>query len=513
MIGALLRQIYDDLSLLCRSRRARNLATFSATVCAAVVFVWIAAIVAIEKGPPGDFAAFYCAGKALASHADPYTALALYTCEHSVMRGSVWSLVRNLVIPAPLPAYDLVLFRGYSLLPFGVALLAWRIGAILAIGATALALRALSGLPLPVVILATIPIGLMNNVSFGQPVPFVLAAIALCAWAMQRGNDRLAAMFACVAMIEPHVGLPGCLALLLYRPGTRFVLFSGAAIAVTVSVLCVPLAWNMEYFTGVLPQQAQSEITWSWQYSLVHALWVLGASPHVALLAGSLSYVVMVIAALVVAPRLAAVLRCPGLLIAYPAALAVFGGSYVHLVQIIVALPAAAILAGRLRGWPRAAAAFGTVLLTFSGLQLYDGGFALLTLAIGIPIAATIVPQRLVAVVVFAAFVGGAWFTLRGMPEAIALGFKTHIAPTVDSRTLAEDPWQRFALASDPGPRLQRSGLLTQIPTFLALTLVFVSGVSVAVRGTERGPVPLRISGDRRSLRRCSAIATGGGDG
>ena len=79
-------------------------------------------------------------------------------------------------------------------------------------------------------------------------------------------------------MIEPHLGLPVCIALAIWMPATRFPL----AVAFgrwrrSRSALLGP-ATNLEYFTSVLPAHALSEVTRDTQYSLTAVLAALGLS-------------------------------------------------------------------------------------------------------------------------------------------------------------------------------------------------------------------------------------------
>ena len=99
-----------------------------------------------------DFRAFYCAGSVTNSGADPYLAGPLRTCERSV--SAQYASASNVVIPAPVPGYALALYARWLALPFGFAATLWTLALLAASVFTVVGLRALTGLPLGVVVAA-----------------------------------------------------------------------------------------------------------------------------------------------------------------------------------------------------------------------------------------------------------------------------------------------------------------------------------------------------------------------
>ncbi len=184
------------------------------------------------------------------------------------------------------------------------------------------------------------------SLPFGEVVPIALGCISLSGLFAWRERPRAAALAAAGAMIEPHLGLPVCLALAVWLPATRVTLACAFGALGVLSLLALGPAANLEYFTSVLPAHALSEATRDTQYSLTAVLAALGLPP---------------------ARRCAAVRsgtpRCSwrddfrrdgsrkrtpnaAFLACIPPAFAVFGGTFIHVTQIAAALPAAVLLAG-----------------------------------------------------------------------------------------------------------------------------------------------------------------------
>ena len=294
-----------------------------------------------------DFSAFYCAGAALNAGADPYLAEPLGTCERAPAPAWLSRSRPGLAIPAPLPPYALAAFRLPALLPYPLAAFAWWAVLLGALGLTATALRRATGLPWPAVIAA---IGLVDGyvgVALGQIAPLAIAAIAVSMWLLESGRDAAAGWAAALAMLEPHVGLPACLALFLWRAPTRLPLAAaGCALALVSFIFAGLPLWN-EYLGSVLPAHAASEVANIKQLSLTYVAHRLGASDATALHIGDLSYAIVSVAGVLLGRRLATRLGAHGLTVAIPAAFAVVGGPFVHVAQIGVAMPAALLLYAR----------------------------------------------------------------------------------------------------------------------------------------------------------------------
>ncbi|MGH7750800.1 MAG: hypothetical protein ACREQ5_39425, partial [Candidatus Dormibacteria bacterium] len=172
--------------------------------------------------------------------------------------------------------------------------------------------------------------------------------------ALQRGRPRLATVAASVAMLEPHIALPACLALWLYEPRARRTLLAAGALALGLSLLLGPRTL-VEYFTQVLPLHARSEtVADDDQYSLSALLYALGAVRPLADRLGELSYLLTLGLGLWLAGRASRALGEPAYLVALPIAAAVLFGPFVHDHQMVAALPAALLLYGAVRLKPRA---------------------------------------------------------------------------------------------------------------------------------------------------------------
>jgi hypothetical protein len=94
-----------------------------------------------------------------------------------------------------------------------------------------------------------------------------------------------------------------------------------------------------------------SEVSNEEQYSLTYLAHLAGLGEHAASLLGTLSYVVMLAAGIVAGRLAAARTGAPALLLLVPPAFAVFGGPFIHVQQLAIAIPAALVLSsGRLPG-------------------------------------------------------------------------------------------------------------------------------------------------------------------
>ena len=293
----------------------------------------------------GDFRAFYCAGRVALHGSNPYHAEPLRTCEIGIGEDLFFEKNPGVTIPAPLPGYALGALVPLALLPFGVAASLWGLVLLLSCLACIVTLARFAGVGWQIA-LAVFALSLCAiSLPFGEVVPVALACICAAAYYAWQGRWKAAALFAAGAMIEPHLGLPVCLALAFWAPSTRFPLAAAFVLLAAISLALLGLATNLEYFTSVLPAHALSEVTRDTQFSLTAVLAVLGVSQTLALQAGSLWYVAMLIVGTLVAGRLARKSANGALLVCVPPAFAVLGGTFIHVTQIAAALPAAAIVA------------------------------------------------------------------------------------------------------------------------------------------------------------------------
>ena len=205
-----------------------------------------------------------------------------------------------------------------------------------------------------------------------QIVPFALLALVLCGLALERGRDRLAGVLAALTLIEPIVGLPVVVATFLFAPrarwsscrrGLRVCSHSACAIAGPKGFL--------EYLIAVLPAHSRSELLFPFQYSLTSALATLGISPALARVAGISSYVLLLAAALVIAPRASAQLRRRALIVFVPALCCVIGGTFLHQEELCFAIPAVTLLAWETTGRQRAIATVALCLLAVPWIAVW----------------------------------------------------------------------------------------------------------------------------------------------
>ena len=292
----------------------------------------------------GDFRAFYCGARVAAHGSNPYHAEPLRTCEIGIGENLFFEKNPGVTIPAPLPGYVLGALVPLALLPFGVAAAVWGLLMLLASLACIVTLGRFAGIGWQIA-LAIFALSLCAiSLPFGEVVPLALAAICACAYFGRQRRWHAAGLCAAGAMIEPHLGLPVCVALALWAPASRAVLAAAAVVLAALSLALLGPATNLEYFTAVLPAHALSEVTRDTQFSLTAVLASLGASQTVAVRGGSLWYVAMLIVGTLVAGLLARKSANGAFLACVPPAFAVLGGTFIHVTQIAAALPAAAIV-------------------------------------------------------------------------------------------------------------------------------------------------------------------------
>jgi hypothetical protein len=295
-----------------------------------------------QSAAPMDFVAFYCGAKVLP--ADPYLLEPLHTCEQTAFRDATGlNAEPYIVVPAPLPPYALALLEPIGALPFPFARAVWLTTSFVLSAVVVLVLHRLSGMR-PALLAAGVFVGLTLPAAIvGQIVPFGVAALCVAVFAVEQKRYAVAAVFAALTLIEPHLGLPVCLSLAILLPRARLPLLIACSVLLALS-LSLGIDRNVEYFTRVLPAHARTEAdAFMWQYSLTSALMQVGASMRSALALGTLSYALMVAFAIVVARKQIASLGEGGIL-AIPAAFALLGGSFVHLHQMAFALPLVALL-------------------------------------------------------------------------------------------------------------------------------------------------------------------------
>lgn len=416
-----------------------------------------------------DFNAFYCAGRSLDAGADPYRAEPLGSCEREFKPAPLMAGTPGLAMPAPLPPYALVPFALLARFTFGIAAILWSLLLLSCTVVTIVGMRRLTGLPATMVTAAFVLSEGYAALCLGQIAPLAVASIVLAARLLAARRDALAGLVAALSMFEPHVGLPVCLALFAWRPRTRVPLLAAALACLAISVAVAGPATTLEYVRAVVPAHAMSEIANEKQLSLTYALHRLGASDGLAVRAGDLWYLGMLVLGIGAAGL--ALRRGLGaeFVAALPPLFALVGGPFVHVVQMPAALPAALLLYARATGATRAILGVGVAALAVPWIQFanlgtsFDGLAALVCAILTFsmidrrPLAAA---GAAIAAIVFLAAATAAVQTRIGDAGAA-------LAARYDPRALAEASWTTYIAAIGSANAFAFD--LAKVPTIVAL--------------------------------------------
>ena len=439
---------------------------------------------------PEDFRAFYCAGKVAVAGADPYLAEPLRSCEDAAMRASGFSPMRGLVLPAPLPGYAIAFFALFSKLTFARASELYVLFLIATVLALSTIVHRLARVPLLAALAAFILSVGQISILDGQIVPIAILALAASAAALACGKPQLAGLAALVGMVEPHVALPACLALAIFVPKSRGTLALGIVALCAIAIGTLGVGANVEYLARVLPAHAHSEFASPLQYSLTSILYRLGVPSGIAVLCGSLSYLVTCTLGLAVARRIAERADTPALLVLVPPAFAILGGPFVHLTQIAVAIPALLVLCGRVPQWRNAyAPALVFLAIPWQNMAINDmPSVAIATLLVASALCLFVwKPKRSLGIAFVAATVAVSVAEVwTGHAFPLARTGTLHLSAAAEAGDrLAEITWTAFSsnalLAPNPWFYLQ------PIPTYLAL-LTFVGFTSYVAKRRDIEP-------------------------
>jgi hypothetical protein len=423
-----------------------------------------------------DFADFYCAGAALDGGADPYRYEPLHACEHRVNLSAAYRQDPGRVVPAPLPPYDFPPFMLVARSSFALARAIVAVAILLALVVAIWAIT-LCGVPLELAALAlALPAGyvLLNA---GQVVPFAFVALAASGAALALQRDRAAGILAALTLIEPHLGLPVCVALFIWAPRTRMSLTATILVLAVLALRTVGIAGAAEYLERVLPAQAAAETGYVYQYSFTYLLRTFGASPAVALLLGELSYLAALVAGVWLAGRVARTLGRRELLAYLPAACSIIGGTYVHMVDLAFAVPAALVLATTLEGRSRSIAAVALALLAVPWIPAWTT--KKLLLASLFVVAVILLRLRLKAPLAIGTFAAIA-VTLYLFELAPPAPFVA-TSGLVPSDALAQQAWQEYVTQLGAATPLWTA---IKLPTWIALGAL-IAAASAALRSTR----------------------------
>jgi hypothetical protein len=422
-----------------------------------------------------DFADFYCAGAALDGHKDPYRYEPLHACEHRVNLTSAYRRDPARVVPAPLPPYD---FPPLMLAARATFSLARTLGAIAILLALAIAVWAVArcGVPLDLTALAlALPAGyvLLNA---GQVVPFALAALAACGAALASRREGAAGILAALTLIEPHLGLPVCVALFAWVPRSRVTLAATILALALLAVSTVGITGVGEYLGRVLPGQAAAETGYVYQYSLTYLLHTIGASQNAALFAGEFSYVAALFFGVWLGRRIATQSDRRELLAYFPAACSIIGGPYVHMVDLAFAIPAVLVLATSGPARSRNVAAVALALLAVPWIPVWIT--KKLFLATLFVLGAILLRLHLKAPLAIASFVAiAATIYLFELAPPAPLAASSALFPP---DALAQQAWQAYVSRLGAAAPLW---LWVKVPTWLAF-----GALVIAALGALRAP-------------------------
>jgi hypothetical protein len=462
--------------------RVQSRGVTAATALGIVLVLVVGALLARHQLALSSYKSFYCAGKVLLEHGNPYLVEPLRTCEHRIYQSHDFPAYA--VEPAPLPPYALAGFALFALLPPGGSHAVYLVCLLAALFLTVWALASIAKFSPALVLLVCLPAWLLNA-AYGEIPPVAVAAIALCGLALSRNRPVAAAIAACVSMIEPHIGLPLCVALFIFAARTRIVLLAGGLVAIAVSVLAVGIPATAAYFSTYLPGQARSEIAAADQYSLTNLLHMLHVPNGAALALGSLSYIVLAAAGIVAARSLSEHWNERAFIAFTPPAFVLFAGTFVHDIQMFAAVPLALLILAKRPGYVVAGLALALTAL------VWDTGASRLSLVVD---AAAIVG------IVLLVFGAGA----RAWPKAAALGIAllgavvlfsrlparaigVSAAPAsmqISANDSASVPWQAYVTNTPvlAQPTLRSEG--RKVPTWIGLALLI--SLSLGMRQPKR---------------------------
>ncbi len=449
----------------------------------AALVLFLAGVTLAVKVFPSNARTFYCGGRTVAEHRDPYLVEPLRSCEHAIVPHPGFDL--NEVEPAPLPPFILAGLSVWARLPYGTAHVVWCAVLVGSVVVAALALARLTGFPTLYVLLALSFVDGLMNVGFGDVTPICVALLCVAAVAAERKAYRTSAIAAAAAMIEPHVALPACIALFIFAPATRIWLLSCAALLILASISALGSGESFEYFKAVLPAQALAEVSAPDQYSLTWLLHRIGASDSTALRFGTLSYLFMGVAGVALARRLALIYEYESFIVLFAPAAVLLGGTFIHDIQMGAAMPAALLLASRARQL-RGAIWATAILLAFPlflGREHISGMVVASAATCGVALMATRRSPVAVRLLLCLALAGSVVAFDRSQRSASTIAQPPLRLPAGQPNESASLQWARYIDATaERGPWSWQDSL--KFPVWLALGGLVAGGLA------QLGPSP-----------------------
>jgi hypothetical protein len=452
----------------------------------AIVLVSLAAYLPFAPVRLYDFRAFYCAGTAIRAHADPYRLHPLQECERTTAVPAMPENKDGATVPAPLPGYVLAGFALLSLLPFGVAVAVWIAASLAALLASIALLRHVVAVPVPAIAVAVVLPAAIVALPLGQSAPFVVCAIALCAYGLWSGRPRLAAIGALATAADPAVALVLCATLLIVVPATRATILAGTAALAALALLTLGADTNLEYVRTVLHAHAAGNVAERSQFSTTHFAWVAGLASRPALVVGNVWYACSAATGIWVAFRLRRTLgvAAPALI---PPAFAVFGGLYVHYSQIVLAVPAYLLMLGRM---PEKAPWLSAAIFVLAVPWLALAGFPPFAFALVVLAIAYMREMHDVRSGVRLGLASGALLVVLFAVAALtATPASAPFVPLAGSNPLAEEAWSRYIAWRDVAPN--RLFLALELPTIAAFCACLARLVWMGIGGGNALGSPL----------------------
>jgi hypothetical protein len=425
-----------------------------------------------------DFRAYYCAASALGRHENPYFIASLHPCERAPAP-PFYRAPANVTVPAPYPPYVLILIYPLTLLPFSVAAMVWWLILGLCLLLATYALARVTRQP-PLIAWAVLALSLgLTSLTSGNMVTICVTALLIAALWAQQGYFQAAAFAIALAMVEPQLALPAAIAVFIRFPAARLFLVLLGALFAAGSLAASGLAQSLAYITTVLPAHALSEVSRDNQYSLSTIVAALGVPDAQAVIIGSISYVVMATAGIIVGLRLARDYHEPAFALLVPPAFSLFGGTFVHTGEFAIAAPACLLLLVRTK--------------TYRGPLLVVVALLAVPWMLATSLATLFAPVFPVAVLVYVLGGRDRILTLASVVSSLAviglLFFASHhsvshgivhdvLRPRIDER-LAEASWRDFVLTNSTN---RLAMWLLRAPTWLGL-VGFVLFATAAIRG------------------------------
>jgi hypothetical protein len=443
-----------------------------------------------------DFSVLYCGERTAFAHGDPYRTEPLRTCEHAGVRDAsiapAW-----LVTPFALPGYTIALFAPFGVIPERESSLFWLATLVAGFSGAAAAVARIARTRTVFVAAVFAPTIGFLNFTLGEPVDVSIACIALAALALERRRPMVAAVCAAFAMVEPHIGLPACLALFAMLPATRVLLASAAVVFFGLSIASLGFSHAIEYVTTFLPLHAHAELYAADQYSLSHVLFLAGVAPHTAIALGGFQYVLAIALGIAAAVRLVARGAPQALLVLVPVATGMLGGSFIHCVEIAAALPAALVLASR--------SVLARVAVTLLAVPWGPGtrGLLVLVAAASIAVAWMSFPKTTLrrralyaAAALLVVLVANTVLPLKTLSTQ---NVRSQPPVAIGSDTPSSIPWEWGTRLNPAWSDARPLSLVLKLPTWIALVLIPFAALE---RSRTPGRGPERLSADSDKNRR-----------